>query len=122
MARSITYASSAAAASVCMIALPTPSWSTHEPLAIDSHMSHTAEALDTVVTAETPEGIIIELRPAGVTARFYAFALDLLIRTAVLITLGVVIGSRAGIGTAAYLISWFLLEWFYPVVFELSAW
>jgi hypothetical protein len=30
------------------------------------------ESLDTVVSAETPEGIVIELRPAGLTARFYA--------------------------------------------------
>lgn len=83
-------------------------------------MSDTVATLDTVVTAETPEGILIELRPAGVTARFYAFALDLLIRFAVLLTLWVVLSSMAGIGVAAYLISWFLLEWFYPVAFELS--
>ena len=33
-----------------------------------------AEILDTVVAAETPEGILLELRPAGLGARFYAFA------------------------------------------------
>ena len=37
-------------------------------------------ALDSVVFAETPEGILLELRPAGICARFYAFALDWLIR------------------------------------------
>ena len=36
--------------------------------------------LDTVVSAETPEGILLELRPAGLSARFYAFSLDRLIR------------------------------------------
>src|ERR1700737_313856 len=36
--------------------------------------------LDTVVAAETPEGIILELHPAGLPARFYAFLLDWLIR------------------------------------------
>src|SRR2546421_2023 len=40
--------------------------------------------LDTVVAAATPEGIILELHPAALTARFYAILLDLLIRVAVL--------------------------------------
>ncbi len=34
------------------------------------------DVLDTVVAAETPEGILLELRPAGLSARFYAFLLD----------------------------------------------
>jgi hypothetical protein len=38
--------------------------------------------LDTIVGAETPEGIVLELRPAGLNARFYAFALDLRVRCA----------------------------------------
>jgi uncharacterized RDD family membrane protein YckC len=84
-------------------------------------MSDTVPTLDTVVAAETPEGILIELRPAGITARFYAFLLDLLIRTGVLMALWMVLSLMAGIGTAVYLISWFLLEWFYPVAFELSS-
>ena len=78
--------------------------------------------LDTVVTAETPEGIMIELRPAGITVRFYAFAIDMLIRIAILTTAWQVLSLMAGIGTAVYLISWFTFEWFYPVVFELSRW
>jgi uncharacterized RDD family membrane protein YckC len=85
-------------------------------------VSHAVEVLDTVVTAETPEGILIELRPAGLTARYYAFVLDLLIRGAMLIALWTALGFMAGIGAAAYSISWFLLEWFYPVAFELSRW
>jgi uncharacterized RDD family membrane protein YckC len=80
-----------------------------------------AAVLDTIVTAETPEGILIELRPAGITARFYAFILDLLIRGAALLVLWVMLSYMAGIGIAVYLISWFLLEWFYPVAFELSS-
>jgi uncharacterized RDD family membrane protein YckC len=83
-------------------------------------MTHTVGVLDTIVTAETPEGILIELRPAGITARFYAFTLDLLVRGAVLMGLWMALSYMAGIGFAGYLISLFLLEWFYPVVFELS--
>lgn len=40
--------------------------------------------LDNVVAAETPEGILLELRRAGITARFYAFVLDWIIRLGIL--------------------------------------
>lgn len=80
------------------------------------------DALDTVVSAETPEGILIELRPAGLTARFYAFALDLLIRGMVLSVVAAVTGPMEGLGLAVLLISMFLFEWLYPVAFELSRW
>ncbi len=43
-------------------------------------------ALDTVVTAETPEGILLELRPAGLSSRFYAFLVDWLLRLVVIYT------------------------------------
>lgn len=84
-------------------------------------MSNHAAILDAVVAVETPEGIFIELRPAGVTARFYAFSMDLLIRLGLLITLGTVLQFMSGMGVAAFLIGWFLLEWFYPVAFELTS-
>jgi uncharacterized RDD family membrane protein YckC len=80
------------------------------------------DALDTVVSAETPEGILIELRPAGLTARCYAFAIDLLIRAVVISTVAAVTGPMQGFGLALLLISMFLFEWLYPVVFELSSW
>ncbi len=80
------------------------------------------KALDTVVTAETPEGILLELRPAGLSPRFFAFLIDWLIRLVALYAVGIVIGiaGMTGIAAAALTILWFLLEWFYPVVFELS--
>ena len=80
------------------------------------------DALDTVVSAETPEGILIELRPAGLTARCYAFAIDMLIRTAVLSIVAAVTGPMEGLGLAFLLIMMFVFEWLYPVVFELSSW
>ena len=78
--------------------------------------------LDTVVTAETPEGIDIELRPAGLASRCYAYVIDLLIRFAILLALTTVTRVMGGLGTAVLLILWFALEWFYPVAFELSRW
>ncbi len=78
------------------------------------------EALDTIVAAETPEGILLELRPAGLPARFYAFLLDWLIRLGVLYGVAMVTRFMGGIGTAFWLILLFALEWLYPVAFELG--
>jgi len=76
--------------------------------------------LDTIVAAETPEGIMLELRPAGLTARCYAFLLDGLIRLAVIYVFELGTLYIGGLGLAANLILLFVLEWLYPVVFELS--
>ncbi len=80
------------------------------------------DALDTVVSAETPEGIIIELRPAGLMARFYAYTLDLLIRMMMLSVVAGVTEPMQGVGMAILLITAFAFEWLYPVLFELSSW
>lgn len=76
--------------------------------------------LDTVVAAETPEGILLELRPAGLSARFYAFAIDWLIRLTVVYAASIVASIMGGIGTAFWIILFFVLEWFYPIAFELG--
>jgi len=77
------------------------------------------EILDTVVAAETPEGILLELRPAGLGARFYAFAIDGLIRLGILYAAALGLAFLGGIGMAIWLILIFALEWLYPVIFEL---
>ena len=73
-----------------------------------------------MVTAETPEGILLELRPAGINPRLYAFLLDWGIRLAVLYVIAIAATFFQGLGVAFWLIVIFLAEWFYPVVFELS--
>jgi uncharacterized RDD family membrane protein YckC len=73
-----------------------------------------------VVAAETPEGIVLELSPAGISVRFYAFALDWAIRLAIIYAAAIAAELMAGIGVAFMLILVFLLEWFYPVLFELT--
>ena len=80
----------------------------------------TSQVLDTTVEAETPEGIVLELRPAGFVARFYAFLIDFLIRLGVLWAVATVTMPLGGIGVALALILFFALEWFYPVIFELT--
>jgi uncharacterized RDD family membrane protein YckC len=76
--------------------------------------------LDSVVAAETPEGIMLELRPAGLSARFCAYVIDGLIQIAVLYAAGFVAGLFGGLGLAFWLILLFTIYWFYPVIFELT--
>lgn len=76
--------------------------------------------LDTLYHAETPEGIALALRPAGLVSRSLAWMIDFGIRVAVIIVLGTVAQFMGGLGGAVMLVAFFLLEWFYPVVWELS--
>jgi uncharacterized RDD family membrane protein YckC len=80
----------------------------------------TMKGLDTVVEAETPEGIMLELRPAGLAARVHAFLLDFLIRLGIIWAVAIATMPMGGIGVALTLILYFALEWFYPVFFELT--
>jgi uncharacterized RDD family membrane protein YckC len=78
------------------------------------------EPLDTVRHAETPEGIALALRPAGLVARGQAWLIDFAIRLALFLVAAMIGGALGGIGSAFLLISLFLLEWGYPVAFELA--
>lgn len=74
--------------------------------------------LDTYQQLETPESIDLELRIAGPVVRVLAFAIDLLIRTVFLIVANMVLVFAEKVGIAIMLILAFVVEWFYPVVFE----
>jgi uncharacterized RDD family membrane protein YckC len=76
--------------------------------------------LDTLYQAETPEGIALALRPAGLVARSLAWMIDFAIRLGLFLGGMIVLQALGGIGAAALLLLWFLLEWGYPVAFELS--
>lgn len=78
------------------------------------------EPLDTAVAVETPEGILLELRPAGVAVRFYAFLLDWFIRILLLYMAIIPLALFGGLGFASLLILLFALEWLYPALFELT--
>ncbi|HID03627.1 MAG TPA: RDD family protein [Desulfobacterales bacterium] len=82
-------------------------------------MSNTRTRLDTTFRYETPEGIELELRPAGPVVRGLAWGIDLGIRAVVYILVYVVASIFGGVGTAISLIFLFLVEWFYPVIFEI---
>jgi uncharacterized RDD family membrane protein YckC len=78
------------------------------------------DVLDTAVAAETPEGILLELRPAGLAARFFAFALDFLIRVLAGFVLLVTVAPFGNFAFGLWFLVAFALEWFYPVLFELT--
>ncbi len=78
------------------------------------------DVLDTVVAAETPEGILLELRPAGLSVRFCAFLLDWLIRLVIAYAAAIATVLTGAFGVGFWLVFYFLLEWFYPVAFELG--
>ena len=77
--------------------------------------------LDTLYTAETPEGIALSLRPAGLVSRSMAYLADFGIRVVIFFIVAMVAAAMGGMGQALLLITIFFMEWLYPVVFELAA-
>lgn len=74
--------------------------------------------LDTSYRVEIPGGIELEAQVVGPIPRFLAFSIDFFIRCVLLI-----IGSIASIpfgelGGGFWFVIFFLIEWFYPVLFE----
>ncbi|HAG96526.1 MAG: hypothetical protein CSH49_04575 [Alcanivorax sp.] len=74
--------------------------------------------LDTYRKLETPENIDLDIHIAGPLVRILAFTIDTLIRTGVQIALLIVLALLGKVGLALWLIITFVLEWFYPVLFE----
>ncbi len=68
---------------------------------------------------ETAEGIEISLTPAGLGVRSMAFCIDLLIRGAILFAASMLLGAFDKMGSGIFFIMLFLVEWFYPVIFEI---
>lgn len=74
--------------------------------------------LDTARRVATPEGVEITLRVAGPVPRALAYTLDLLLRGAVLFALMIAVSALGNFGSAIMLLGAFMLEWLYPVLFE----
>lgn len=76
--------------------------------------------LDTRYRVEIPGGINLEAQVVGPIPRFFAFAIDLGIRGTIIFVLSILsipLGS-AGLGGGFFLIFLFVIEWLYPVLFE----
>ncbi|MFJ5298870.1 RDD family protein [Pseudomonas sp. NPDC088368] len=74
--------------------------------------------LDTRIRLETPEGIDLVLRPAGLLSRSLAFAFDLLIRGVLLVGLFFLLDAFGEFGTGLFVLALFLINWWYMVLFE----
>ena len=79
--------------------------------------------LDTLQSIELAEGVEIKLRMAGPYARVLAYALDFMIRIAVIIIAGLLIGLLgfllgSNVSTGLYGLMMFLVTFFYYVIFE----
>ena len=79
--------------------------------------------LDTRYRVEIPGGIHLEAQVVGPVARCFAFLIDLVIRGIVLMLLSLasVLFGFSGIGGGFFLIFLFIIEWLYPVLFEVLA-
>lgn len=77
--------------------------------------------VDTRRYYETPEGIALEMRLAGPVVRACAWAIDFAIRCALYLGLTLTLAFLGGLGLAVALIGFFLIEWFYPVLFEVHS-
>lgn len=76
--------------------------------------------LDTRYRVEIPGGINLEAQVVGPIPRFFAFAIDLGIRSIIIFVLSILsipLGS-SGMGGGFFLILLFVIEWLYPVLFE----
>jgi uncharacterized RDD family membrane protein YckC len=74
--------------------------------------------LDTRHHIETPEGVLLPVDMAGPPVRAMAYLIDLALRVLLQLLISIMqfLLGYSGIGVAAIL--FFLLEWFYPVYFE----
>ena len=80
--------------------------------------------LDTRYRVEIPGGIKLEAQVVGPIPRFFAFLIDLTIRGLfffVLMLATIPLGAVGGfgLGGGVFMIAMFLIEWFYPVLFEI---
>ncbi len=74
--------------------------------------------LDTIKKIETPEGVELPLTCAGFYVRSIAWLLDAPIQWVLLFLLGIALPSLGDFGMGLFLIAVFIINWFYPVLFE----
>jgi len=79
--------------------------------------------LDTRYRVEIPGGIHLEAQVVGPVARAFALAIDTVIGGILifLLTLAAIPLNMGGMGGGLFLITLFVIEWLYPVLFEVLA-
>jgi uncharacterized RDD family membrane protein YckC len=81
-------------------------------------MAAAAPPLDTIRRVATPEGCEIFLRVAGPVTRAQAWFYDFLLRLVGWFALALLAGYSGRLGVGVLAVGGFLLEWFYPILFE----
>lgn len=74
--------------------------------------------LDTRSRIETPEGIDLLLRPAGLVPRALAFSIDFTLRAVIIAVLLLIFSLFESFGAGLSAITLFLVTWWYMVLFE----
>ena len=74
--------------------------------------------IDERLEVETPEGAMLSLSLAGPVPRALAYAIDLAIRLVIYAALAGIFAALGKVGMGLLLILAFVLEWFYPTLFE----
>lgn len=74
--------------------------------------------LDTIRAIETPEGVELQFRVAGPVIRALAWSIDASIRLGLYIMLSYLLAWLGWLGVGFFFLTLFLVEWFYPVLFE----
>jgi uncharacterized RDD family membrane protein YckC len=75
--------------------------------------------LDTIRKFEVPEGVDLELRLAGPVIRINAWLIDFIIRSVIQTVIYFVLIWFSSIGWGLILLEFLIIEFFYPVLFEL---
>ena len=79
-----------------------------------------ADLLDSEWHVETAEGVKLSLTPAGIVPRLYAYLVDFAFRAVVFVAIAIGAKLLGGAGIGVTLLIAFGLEWFYPVLFEVT--
>jgi len=74
--------------------------------------------LDTLALVETPEGTDLHADLVGLVPRALAYTVDLFVRIGIMFVLSILLLFFGEVGVGIYLIVFFVLEWWYPVLFE----
>ncbi|WP_371858149.1 RDD family protein [Pseudomonas jinjuensis] len=74
--------------------------------------------MDTRYHVETPEGIDLLLRPAGIVPRALAYLIDLGIRGLLMLAMFMLLAFLGQLGTGLGLLLTFIVTWWYMVLFE----
>jgi uncharacterized RDD family membrane protein YckC len=77
-----------------------------------------SKPIDTTFEIETPEGIDLLLRPAGMVPRALAFAVDLAVRGLLLAVLVFAFSLLGQLGLGLMALLFFAVNWLYMVLFE----